>query len=291
MEPSSCLADQARRLPGWLAVDVAALSAPDVYLLKLLAALRQWHIIDAAGLTAPSDSASEPQTPSEALASALSVVRNCERFYDVIGGAVGYQLTALRLIDQAEHGHTAASESSVTLLDPRGLHLVEQPEEGLRAAAAGLAALPSLGELYPLGGAGDRLGLVDDATGEALPVAMLPYCGRSLLEGLLRDLAAREFLHYRVHGAQLRTPVAVMTSEAKGNHARVLDLFQSADWFGRGVDGVCIIKQPMVPVLGARSGSWLLCSPGSLLLKPGGHGAIWKVRALGAARTGLNAFC
>lgn len=48
--------------------------------------------------------------------------------------------------------------------------------------------LPELGEIYPLGGSGDRLGLVDPDTGECLPAAMLPYCGRTLLEGLIRDL-------------------------------------------------------------------------------------------------------
>lgn len=48
--------------------------------------------------------------------------------------------------------------------------------------------LPELGEIYPLGGSADRLGLVDPDTGEGLPAAMLPYCGRTLLEGLIRDL-------------------------------------------------------------------------------------------------------
>lgn len=48
--------------------------------------------------------------------------------------------------------------------------------------------LPNLGEIYPLGGSADRLGLVDLETGECLPAAMLPYCGRTLLEGLIRDL-------------------------------------------------------------------------------------------------------
>lgn len=45
-----------------------------------------------------------------------------------------------------------------------------------------------MGEIYPIGGAGDRLGLMDSDTGESLPAALLPYCGRSLLEGLIRDL-------------------------------------------------------------------------------------------------------
>lgn len=50
-----------------------------------------------------------------------------------------------------------------------------------------------LGEIYPMGGCGDRLGLVDSITGECLPAAMLPYCGRTLLEGLIRDLQVSEF--------------------------------------------------------------------------------------------------
>lgn len=37
-------------------------------------------------------------------------------------------------------------------------------------------------------GAGDRLGLECEVTGKSVPTAMLPYCGRTLLEGLMRDL-------------------------------------------------------------------------------------------------------
>ena len=51
-----------------------------------------------------------------------------------------------------------------------------------------LQGLPELGEIYPFGGSADRLGLVDPDTGECLPAAMLAYCGRTLLEGLIRDL-------------------------------------------------------------------------------------------------------
>lgn len=86
--------------------------------------------------------------------------------------------------------------------------------------------LPRLAEIYPVGGAGDRLGLVDEATGEALPTAVLPYAGRSLLEGLVRDLEAREYLHWRVTGEQHTTPVVMMTSQAKGNHARIVGLLE-----------------------------------------------------------------
>lgn len=82
-------------------------------------------------------------------------------------------------------------------------------------------------------GAGDRLGLVDEETGESVPTAMLPYCGRTLLEGLVRDLQAREALHWRLTARQVVTPLALMTSDAKGNHRRLTALLDSLGWFGR----------------------------------------------------------
>ena len=45
---------------------------------------------------------------------------------------------------------------------------------------------------------------------------------------------AREYLHWQLHGAQSTTPVAIMTSAAKGNHWRVKQAFEAAGWFGRG---------------------------------------------------------
>ena len=55
-------------------------------------------------------------------------------------------------------------------------------------------------------GAGDRLGLRCEETGASVPTAMLPYCGRSLLAGMVRDLQAREALHHRLTGVQVRLP-------------------------------------------------------------------------------------
>lgn len=48
-------------------------------------------------------------------------------------------------------------------------------------------------------GAGDRLGLIDESSGDSVPTAMLPYCGRTLLEGLVRDLQ----VHTHSHGMQI----------------------------------------------------------------------------------------
>ncbi|KAL6003202.1 hypothetical protein ACLOJK_023425 [Asimina triloba] len=76
---------------------------------------------------------------------------------------------------------------------PSGVDLAENREYASQAALWGIEGLEELGEIYPLGGSGDRLGLVDPITGECLPAAMLPYCGRTLLEGLIRDLQMVSF--------------------------------------------------------------------------------------------------
>jgi hypothetical protein len=73
----------------------------------------------------------------------------------------------------------------------------------VRAAAQGLLAMPYLSEILPVGGAGDRLGLRCEVTGEGLPAAMLLYCGRSMMEGLIRDLQAKEYLYWQLTGTQV----------------------------------------------------------------------------------------
>lgn len=87
-------------------------------------------------------------------------------------------------------GAPGSNGSETEFLVPVGLDLASptQQREAAAAVAAGIAALPALAEIYPLGGAGDRLGLQCEQTGESLPTAVLQYCGRSLLENLLRDL-------------------------------------------------------------------------------------------------------
>jgi hypothetical protein len=88
---------------------------------------------------------------------------------------------------------------------PPGLDLAGEAgrQLGQRAAAEGLLAMPYLAEILPVGGAGDRLGLTCDVTGQPLPSAMLPYLGRPILEGLLRDLQAREYLYWQLTGTQV----------------------------------------------------------------------------------------
>ncbi|XP_068669032.1 UTP--glucose-1-phosphate uridylyltransferase 3, chloroplastic-like [Aristolochia californica] len=217
----------------------------------------------------------------------VKLLGDIEKFYDCIGGIVGYQIMVLELLLQSKPENQTMSWSRLLndstdyqfkeFLVPAGVDLSENREYASLAALWGIEGLLQLGEVYPLGGSGDRLGLVDSSTGECLPAAMLPYCGRTLLEGLIRDLQAREYLYYKLYGEQCITPVAIMTSSAKKNHERIKDLGERMEWFGRGRINFKLFEQPLVPAIRAEDGQWLVNEPFSLVSKPGGHGALWKL--------------
>lgn len=217
----------------------------------------------------------------------LETLAQVERFYDCIGGVIGYQIMVLELIVQqlvdrkntnwSQHMHEVKEGQILGIDAPTGLDLSENTEYASQAALWGIEGLPDLGEIYPLGGSADRLDLVDPNTGECLPAAMLPFCGRTLLEGLIRDLQAREFLYFKLYGKQCITPVAIMTSSAKNNHKRITSLCEKLSWFGRGQSTFQLFEQPLVPVVSAEDGQWLVTKPFSPLSKPGGHGVIWKL--------------
>uniref|UniRef100_A0A1D2AAQ5 UGP3-like C-terminal hexapeptide repeats domain-containing protein n=1 Tax=Auxenochlorella protothecoides TaxID=3075 RepID=A0A1D2AAQ5_AUXPR len=255
---------------------LALLGVRDAYLLLVLVPLGQRHVLT----TIPTGLAL-----NDAFAKLLASLAGVERAYDAIGGLAGYQLQCLRLLTAEARAGGAAAEGTTrtTLHVPRGLRLNGSRAADRRAAAAavaaGVAGVPSLAEVWPLGGCGDRLGLACEETGEGLPAAVLQYAGRSLLESLVRDTLAREHLHWRLHGGAPRptTPVAIMTSAAKGNAWRVEALCEARGWWGRGRDAFRLFSQPLVPVLSAADARWLLPAPLAPLMKPGGHGVIWKL--------------
>nr|XP_043631343.1 UTP--glucose-1-phosphate uridylyltransferase 3, chloroplastic isoform X2 [Erigeron canadensis] len=222
------------------------------------------------------------------LNSLLKTLRDVEEFYDCIGGIIGYQLMVLELLHQSVHGEkdikfqlvNNSNSMGTPLLEihpPSVLDLSQDAEYAAQAALWGIEGLPQLGEIYPLGGSADRLGLVDSVTGECLPAAMLPYCGRTLLEGLIRDLQAREFLYFKLYGEQCITPVAIMTSSAKNNHQHITLLCERSNWFGRGQSSFKLFEQPLVPAVSAEDGQWLAKGKFVPVCKPGGHGVIWKL--------------
>jgi UTP---glucose-1-phosphate uridylyltransferase len=211
----------------------------------------------------------------EKVSSLLDHLSSVEKFYASIGGIVGYQARMLELLA------VKASESGLkaykTAYHPAdGLDIASESQQVRKAIIDGISTLPTMAEIYPLGGAADRLRLYDEKTGVPLPAARLPFLGKSLLEGLIADLQSREYLHYKLYGNQITTPVAIMTSEEKNNHRHILEICEEANWFGRTSDSFKFFCQPMVPTIN-REGEWHLQGPMQLLLKPGGHGVIWRL--------------
>jgi UTP---glucose-1-phosphate uridylyltransferase len=136
--------------------------------------------------------------------------------------------------------------------------------------------MPELCELYPLGGAADRLHLQDPETKAELPAAKLKVLGKTLLELLIADLQAREYLHYKIFGKEVITPIAMMTSLEKNNYDHILSICEKNQWFGRPKESIRIFLQPLVPTI-TDQGKWCMKESLQLLLKPSGHGAIWKL--------------
>lgn len=196
-----------------------------------------------------------------------------EQFYDTIGGLIGYYTQVLKIL-------SAPQEEAVSCqyLRPQGIDIAEESAERRRAVLAAIHGMDKVAEIYPVGGAGDRLSLSDAATGEPLPAARLVYDGKSLLARLVTDLQAREYLRYKVTGDQVTTPVAVMTSKEKNNHAHILTICEEAGWFGRSKETFRFFEQPLVPVV-TEDGNFSMAAPLEMNLKPGGHGVMWKLAA------------
>ncbi|KAF7124023.1 hypothetical protein RHSIM_Rhsim12G0073000 [Rhododendron simsii] len=175
-----------------------------------------------------------------------------------------YQIAVLELLAQSTYeGNTInwskhLNESmGCQLLEvhpPRVLDLFEDTEYASQAALWGIEGLPDLGEIYPLGGSADRLGLVDPQTA-----------------------AAREFLYFKLYGKQCVIPVAIMTSSAKNNHERITSLCERLGGFGRGRSLFQFFEHSLLPAVGAEDGQWLVTRQFMPVCKPGGHGVIWKL--------------
>lgn len=232
-------------------------SPEDLYLLRSLFAIKQGqHLFS-----------------SPDLVKSVESLANVEDLYNPIGGIIGYHLEFLK--------HLLEKESLCQIQDgdlerPPGHNLEENTPFIRTAIRAGIDELPSLAEIYPAAGAADRLDLHHEVSGEPLPAAQLRFMGYTLLEGLIRDLQAREYLYYKLHGKRLTVPIILMTSEEKNNHDHVTSICDQHGWFGRNPDFVYFIKQPLAPVIG-ENGEWIVKPSGHFAMKPGGHGVIWKL--------------
>lgn len=252
---------------GSLATFLAGVNVECAVALKSVVAIGQGDTV----LSIPADL----DDPFEGLRSLLHTLLQVEHFYAPMGGIVGYHCAVLELLTEMEQGRPTI-DPDVEFLQPEGIDISQDTPQVRRYLRRGIEDLSQLADIYPVGGAGDRLDLRCNDTGTPLPAALLQFRGFTLLERLFRDLSAREYLHYKITGNQITTPVALMTSEEKDNRIYIQGLCQQYRWFGRPVDSIRLFDQPMVPVI-LNDGNWAVQDPLSLVLKPGGHGVMWKL--------------
>ena len=192
-----------------------------------------------------------------------------EEFYEPIGGIVGYQGIILSLLHEKPNDLTDQS----TYLRPKGVDITTKTDMVHTFIREAIEKSHLVAEIYPVGGAGDRLCLMNESN-EPLPAAILSFCGHTLLERLIRDVEAREYLIHKLTGKRIETKIGMMTSHEKRNDEYIRDNLKRRKWFGRNPDSFHLFVQPQVPVLD-QEGNWLLKEPYKLVFKPGGHGAIW----------------
>jgi hypothetical protein len=249
--------------PSWLRTFSQSLSQECELIIKSLVAIGQEdHLLQFAEGT---------HSLSEKLRMLLEELFPIETFYKEIGGIVGYHWALFSFLSQEKH----AAQDRGFYHRPPGIDISSENQSVRDDIFEGIVSLPLLSEIYPVGGAADRLKLVEVETGLPLPAAKLIFCGYSLLEGLIRDLQAREYLYFKLFGKQIITPVAMMTSSEKDNHRHILSLCEEKKWFGRPKDLFRFFCQPVVPTMD-KQGKWCLSGSMKLLMKPGGHGVLWK---------------
>ena len=104
------------------------------------------------------------------------------------------------------------------------------------------------------------MNLQKERSKEPLPAALLKFSGRTLLEGLFRDLQGREYLYYKLTGKQALTPVALLVSKEKNNEQHIRAIIEEHSWFYRPKSRFFFLNQPLAPVI-TKEGDWALSQP------------------------------
>lgn len=203
----------------------------------------------------------------------LDCLLTVEEFYREIGGIVGYHLTMIKFLCRPEE----RTYGALALYQAPEMEDISKLIPSVKEAIyASIENMKELAEIYPVGGAADRLKLHDPETGCALPAAKLHFCGKTLLERLVSDVQAKEYLYFKLKGEQITLPIAMMTSKEKDNHERILSMCKESHFFHRSEKSFFFFCQPSVPTI-TREGSWGMQGALQPLLRPGGHGVIWKL--------------
>jgi UDP-N-acetylglucosamine pyrophosphorylase len=219
------------------------------------------------------------QQPLSLLEEMSSLLVECERFYEPMGGLLGYYHQTLRLISEQKNGDVSDEYCSTEYSEPPFNDFRNESQIVKKRVDRGLEELLSTAEVYTVGGAGERLGLIDPVTKESLPVANLLFLGRSMLENLFRDVEAREYFYEKTFHVPLSVPIVLMTSKEQGNDRKIESLLEQQGYFRKSKEQIKRVIQPLVPLFDLE-GNFALKAPLTLLVKPGGHGVLWRLMYL-----------
>lgn len=200
----------------------------------------------------------------------IEQLRELEKFYQEMGGIIGYHLSFLRFVQEK------TLVKDIFIQEPFKWDLTCDRKRAEAWAWDGIKNLDKTAAIFPMGGAGDRLGLIDPLTNEPLPAACLPFMGIWLIEHLIREVEALEIAYYRNFGEKILIPIAIMTSDVKQNHERIFRFLEEKHWFYRPKESFFLFQQMSVPLITVE-GDWGISSPLTLDVRPGGHGVLWKL--------------
>lgn len=207
----------------------------------------------------------------------MSILLEVDRFYESIGGLVGYHVAVITNIYRNQN-HLPLNQDApfIEFMSPPYLDMREKSAEYWHNVYSGVHSLGLITEFHAVGGAGDRLNLIDPTTCEPKPAANLIIFGKSLLEWLFDDIDGREYFSWQVTSKRVTIPVVLMTSLEKKNDIEIESLCIANNWFSRDPETVFRVIQPLAPLVDT-DGYLVAKEYFQPALKPGGHGVIWKI--------------
>lgn len=246
--------------PGYVRTFLAGLNPECSYVIKCLILIHQAAFVFELSF--------EQVDKFQKLREILNQLLEVEKLYQHLGGILAYYTLFLDCCLETQ------STQEINYLSPEKVDLSNWDVCTEKLVGKALEHLSRLAVLFPVGGAGERLGL-QDSQGKALPVGFLKFKKKTLLEALFNDVMAWEHLYQKRFGKTCSIPIGLMTSEVNNNHDLIEAFLKKHDFFGKKPEDVYLFSQPLVPVL-SQNGDFLMQAQLELLRRPGGHGAIWN---------------
>lgn len=237
----------------WLVAKLEGLELSDLLLIYKLIAIDQEHLFTQEGV-------------DEGLLALIHDLHPVEKLYLQEGGIIEYQRQVKELLDTKKE---SAKNLSTSYFPSPSVSLEKEASEKRRASYFGILGTPQAAEVIVAGGAADRLS-------KDIPTALIEFLDYTLLERMVRDLDAREYVFWKLTKKRVKTPLLIMISPVKGSDQRIQAFLEEKSWLGRDEKQVHLLVQPLVPTFD-ESGNWYTTDPYKLLVRPQGHGPIFSL--------------